>query len=99
MISQEQVDQVRQLLAVGKSYREIAAAVGVSRGTVGGIASGTRVDRPDWPLPRMRRPSAFALPIVPRARLCPHRATSTSALPRGVGCVARTKMRRCPSAQ
>jgi len=47
MIAQSLVDEVRRLLSEGKlSQRKIAQATGVSRGTVGAIASGRRRDRP-----------------------------------------------------
>lgn len=45
MVSEEKVQQVRQLLAAGKlSQRAIAKQVGVSREVVAGVAKGTRPD-------------------------------------------------------
>jgi transcriptional regulator with XRE-family HTH domain len=45
MIAPQIVDEVRRLLAEGRlSQRQIARATGVSRGTVGAIASGRRPD-------------------------------------------------------
>lgn len=46
MLSAAQVEEVRRLLAEGgRSQREIAKLTGVSRGTIGAIASGKRRDR------------------------------------------------------
>lgn len=51
MLADEVVAEVRRLVAEGQlSQRQIAARVGVSRGTVLAIAAGRRVDRPS-PLP------------------------------------------------
>jgi hypothetical protein len=52
MIAPHLVAQVEQLLAEGKSsHRKIARITGVSRGTIGAIASGRRCirPRPTWP--------------------------------------------------
>jgi hypothetical protein len=52
MIESHLVEQVEQLLAKGKlSHRKIARITGVSRGTIGAIASGRRCirPRPAWP--------------------------------------------------
>jgi hypothetical protein len=52
MIAPHLVEQVRQLLVEGKtSHRKIARITGVSRGTIGAIASGRRCirPRPTWP--------------------------------------------------
>jgi hypothetical protein len=47
MIASHLVEQVEQLLAEGKlSHRKIARLTGVSRGTIGAIASGKRCIRP-----------------------------------------------------
>ncbi|MDD4888291.1 MAG: hypothetical protein PHU85_00030 [Phycisphaerae bacterium] len=58
MIPQSVVDEIRRLLGEGRlSQRKIAREVGVSRGSVGGIASGKRPDYAD----RERRRSEEAL--------------------------------------
>jgi transcriptional regulator with XRE-family HTH domain len=47
MIAQHLVEQIERLLAEGKlSHRKIARETGVSRGTIGAIASGKRCVRP-----------------------------------------------------
>ncbi len=47
MIAPHLVEQVEQMLAEGKlSYRKIARFTGVSRGTIGAIASGRRCIQP-----------------------------------------------------
>jgi transcriptional regulator with XRE-family HTH domain len=57
MISQEQVQAVRKLLADGRySQRDVAKLTGVSRGTIGAIASGQRVDRVRQPRERLEEP-------------------------------------------
>jgi DNA-binding XRE family transcriptional regulator len=85
MIAQELVDEIRRLLSEGRlSQRQIARELHVSRGTVGGIANGTRRDRPprrpDWaddPLaptgPLRRCPTCGGLAYLP-CRLCGLRA-------------------------
>ena len=67
MISPATVVQIRELLAQGAlSHRRIAKLTGVSRATIGAIASGKRPDYESRP-----RPEADAyLPIGPAAR-CP----------------------------
>jgi transcriptional regulator with XRE-family HTH domain len=50
MLLPAQVEEVRRLLAEGgRSQREIAKLTGVSRGTIGAIASGKRRDREPRP--------------------------------------------------
>ena len=66
MLLPDKVAEVRRLLAEGKSYREIAAATGVSRGSVGGIATGARRDR----LPMRMRDHHYDEPLGPIGR-CP----------------------------
>lgn len=65
MLSQDQVESIRKLLHDGiHSQREIAKLTGVSRGSVGAIASGQRVDR-------QRKPrDEFEEPLGPIVR-CP----------------------------
>jgi hypothetical protein len=65
MIAPSVVEKIRELLAEGKlSQRKIARAVGVSRGTVDGIASGRRAD------PAPRSGDEFEEPLGPLGR-CP----------------------------
>jgi len=46
MLSEDTIDEIRRLLAVGRlSQRQIAAQLGVSRGVVGQIAQGKRTTR------------------------------------------------------
>jgi hypothetical protein len=45
MLAQRVVDEIRNLLATGLSYRKIALTTGISRGSIGAIANGRRVDR------------------------------------------------------
>ena len=45
MIAPNDVAAIRKLLNEGHSHREIARKTGISRGTVGSIASGKRTDR------------------------------------------------------
>jgi hypothetical protein len=47
MLPQAKVEEVHRLLALGNiSQRQIARELGISRGTVGAIASGKRLDFP-----------------------------------------------------
>ena len=78
MISPQIVAEVRRLLAEGKrSHREIARLTGISRGTVGAIASGRRPeyepleeDEGEGPTgPPRRCPNCGGLVFVP-CRLC-----------------------------
>lgn len=80
MLPQAQVDEVRRLLAEGRvSQRRIARQLGISRSTVGLIASGRRPDRPppvaadDDPWadagPPQRCPTCGGMVYVP-CRLC-----------------------------
>lgn len=67
MVASSIVEEVRRLLAEGRlSQRKIARAVGISRGTVAGIASG---QRPDYTALRARREDPLE-PAGPPAR-CP----------------------------
>jgi hypothetical protein len=90
MIAPERVQQVRQLLAEGKhSQRAIARIIGISRGTVGAIASGKRrdarprrdtckVDEFSQPTgPPERCPGCGAMVYMP-CRLCRTRAAKSS---------------------
>lgn len=78
MISPEKIDEIRRLLADGTlSQRQIAALTGISRGTVGAVASGKRSDRlpqptDDWDMPTgpiVRCASCGGRVIAP-CRLC-----------------------------
>ena len=52
MLAPKIAAEVRRLLALGKlSQRKIARLTGISRGTVGSIASGKRLDRETTPQP------------------------------------------------
>lgn len=65
MLAPAQVEVVRRLLAEGnRSHRQIAKLTGVSRGTIGAIASGKRRDRDPTP------PEDFSLRHGPLVR-CP----------------------------
>jgi len=88
MIPQSRVDRVRRLLATGRhSQREIARLTGVSRGTVGAIASGRRPDYPqqkpnsdDWPDvwgPLERCPGCGSRVYMP-CRICAARSFQAS---------------------
>jgi hypothetical protein len=65
MVSPSKVEDVRRLLAQGMSQRRIACQLGVSRGTVGGIASGKR---PNYAL-KIHEEPASRLPAI-RCRGC-----------------------------
>ncbi len=66
MIAPSVVNQIKRLLAEGKySQRKIARMTGVSRGTVGGIASGKR---PDYEAMVRERQSEFDEPTGPPQR-------------------------------
>ena len=81
MIEPHLVEQVEQLLAKGKlSHRKIARFTGVSRGTIGAIATGRRCiqPRPTWPweeepmvpdVPPQRCPQCGGMVYMP-CRLC-----------------------------
>jgi hypothetical protein len=94
MLSQTIVDHVRQLLVEGKiSQRKIARQLGISRGTVGAIASGKREDYVRKPpeesyclLPAMRCPGCGGN-VHPPCRFCKVRAFRAKEL-------ARAKARR-----
>ncbi|MGA2031687.1 MAG: hypothetical protein ABSG68_05485 [Thermoguttaceae bacterium] len=66
MIPLALVNEVRRLLALKFSQREIVRLVGVSRGTIAGIASGTR---PDYSLRQAGEPDPLQ-PTAPPER-CP----------------------------
>ena len=65
MLAQRVVDEIRNLLATGLSYRKIAHATGVSRGTIGAIANGRRMDRASREEEILRRPSGPLTAIAP----------------------------------
>ena len=66
MLAQETVDRIERLLAEGElSQRKIAKLVGVSRGTVGGIASG---NRPDYERLKQERADKLPQPKGPLRR-------------------------------
>ena len=68
MIALMKIKEAERLLAEGKlSHRKIARAVGISRATVGGIASGKR---PDYEARQRARALAANEPLGPLAR-CP----------------------------
>lgn len=68
MISQGMVDEIRRLLADQTlSQRRIARMTGISRATVGAIASGSR---PDYPIRSTADDELFAPPWGPATR-CP----------------------------
>lgn len=88
MIPQSKVNEVRRLLVAGQfSQRQIARLTGVSRGTVGAIASGRRPDynrqRPNgdlWPDvwgPRERCPGCGLRVYMP-CRVCAARSFKAS---------------------
>ena len=69
MIALRVVDEVRRLLAEGKlSQRKVAKVLGISRGTVGVIASGRR---PDYEALRRARAEKEATPPAGLPRRCP----------------------------
>ncbi len=94
MVSQTMVDHVRRLLAERKiSQRQIARQLEISRGTVGAIASGKRLDYVRKPpeesfclLPAVRCPGCGGH-VHPPCRLCRARAFRAREL-------AKTKARR-----
>ncbi len=66
MIPHHKVDTVRELLAAGTlSHRNIAEKVGISRATVGEIATGRR---PDFPPRATPADELFATPSGPPVR-------------------------------
>lgn len=68
MIASPVVEEVKRLLSHGDlSQRKIALRLGVSRGSVGSIASGKR---PDYEARRRMRRDSFIAPTGPPAR-CP----------------------------
>lgn len=68
MIASPVVDKIQRLLSDGGlSQRKIALRMGVSRGTVGSIASGKR---PDYEARRRIRKDSFIAPAGPPVR-CP----------------------------
>jgi len=68
MIASPVVDEIKRLLSDGElSQRKIARRLGVSRGTVGAIASGKR---PDYEARRRIRKDSFITPAGPPVR-CP----------------------------
>ena len=68
MIASPVVDKIKRLLGDGElSQRKIALRMGVSRGTVGSIASGKR---PDYEARRRSRKDSFVAPAGPPVR-CP----------------------------
>ena len=68
MIASPVVDEIKRLLGDGGlSQRKIARQMGVSRGTVGAIASGKR---PDYEARRRIRKDSFIAPAGPPVR-CP----------------------------
>ncbi len=85
MIATQIIDQIRQLLAEGKlTHCQIAAASGVSRGTVEAVSSGRRTTRGRAPLrqyqpsvepaePPERCPGCGGMVYMP-CRLCRQRA-------------------------
>lgn len=86
MISQEQIDEIRRLLAGGTlSQRQISVLTGVSRGTIGSVASGKRIDRrprpnDDWDVaegPIVRCPGCGGRVHSP-CRLCRIRELKTA---------------------
>jgi hypothetical protein len=89
MLPQCVVDEIRNLLATGLSYRKIALTTGVSRGSIGAIANGRRVDRvsrededsrrPCGPLTRC--PTCGGMVCLP-CLLCGTRATIGKKRPR-----------------
>ena len=69
MIAPRVVDEVRRLLAGGNlSQRRIAKVLGISRGTVGGIALGRR---PDYDALRRARAEEESMPVAGPPRRCP----------------------------
>lgn len=67
MLDQGLVDEIRRLLAAGQwSMRKVARELRVSRGTVGAIAHGRRLDR----LPRTADDDLLLMPLGPLRR-CP----------------------------
>ncbi len=66
MLAQGVVDEIRNLLAIGLSYRRIARVTGVCRNTIGAIATGKRVERPP------REEQTVLRPVGPprRCRTC-----------------------------
>ena len=82
MLAQCVVEEIRNLLATGLSYRKIAQTTGVSRGSIGAIANGRRVDHVPREEENLRRlngplarcPTCGGLVCLP-CLLCGTRAT------------------------